>query len=227
MTLVFQVIFVGTCAWSAAATSFDSYLAARIVNGFFCSVGQGGALIWIKDLFYYHEHPRAINYVEFAIILSSYLGPLITAFIVSGTTWRWAFWLCTILAGISLTLVFCFGRDAFRPQHPRFEESPKRLPHAASARHRTGKIHKAKESPAIMHAPHRRRNKDTCPRNDHLLLPQFRLGHWCQHNSQRLVDAILRFRPSRHWYLHIPQHFRLRNLTLYKDISTSSASSAP
>lgn len=104
VTLLFQTVFLGTCAWSAAATSFQSYLAARIVNGFFCSVGQGGALMWIKDLYFFHEHPRTINYVEFSIITSPYLGPLITAFIVSGTTWRWAFWLCTILAGIAFLL---------------------------------------------------------------------------------------------------------------------------
>ena len=125
VTLVFQAIFVGTCAWSAAATAFDSYLAARIINGFFCSVGQGGALIWIKDLFYYHEHPRAINYVEFAIILSPYLGPLITAFIVSQTTWRWAFWLCTILAGISLILVMFLDETLFDRNIPSSKRGPR------------------------------------------------------------------------------------------------------
>lgn len=59
------------------------------------------------------EHPRAINYVEFSIITSPYLGPLITAFIVSGATWRWAFWLCTILAGISFVLVFFMDETLF------------------------------------------------------------------------------------------------------------------
>ena len=43
--------------------------------------------MWVKDLFFFHEHPRVINYIEFSIILSPYLGPLITSFIVSGTTW--------------------------------------------------------------------------------------------------------------------------------------------
>ncbi|KAK4542162.1 hypothetical protein LTR36_007009 [Oleoguttula mirabilis] len=118
VTLVFQAVFFATCAWSAAATSFNSYLAARIVNGLFCSVGQGGAMMWIKDLFFFHEHPRAINYVEFAIITSPYLGPLITAFIVSGTTWRWAFWLCTILAGISLVLVFFLDETLYDRSTP-------------------------------------------------------------------------------------------------------------
>ena len=84
VTLLFQVLFLATCVWSAAATSFDSYLAARILNGFVCSVGQSGALMWIKDMFFFHEHSGAINYVEASIITSPYLGPLITAFIVSG-----------------------------------------------------------------------------------------------------------------------------------------------
>ncbi|KAK0263112.1 hypothetical protein LTR35_017611 [Friedmanniomyces endolithicus] len=108
VTLVFLASFFATSVWSATATSFESYLAARILNGFFCSVGQGGALMWIKDLYFFHEHPRAINWVELPIITSPYLGRLITAFIVSGTTWRWAFWLCTILGGIALILTVCF-----------------------------------------------------------------------------------------------------------------------
>ena len=59
------------------------------------------------------EHPRVINYIEFSIITSPYLGPLLTAFIVSGTTWRWAFWLCTILAGLSFVLVFFMDETLF------------------------------------------------------------------------------------------------------------------
>ena len=54
VTLLFQIVFFATCAWSAAATGFKSYLAARIVNGLFCSAGQGGALMWIKDIWFFH-----------------------------------------------------------------------------------------------------------------------------------------------------------------------------
>jgi len=118
VTFFFQSVMVGTCVWSAASTSFDSYLAARIINGFFCSVGQGGALMWVKDLFFFHEHPRVINYIEFSIILSPYVGPLVTSFIVSGTTWRWAFWVCTILACISWFLVFFLDETYFDRTSP-------------------------------------------------------------------------------------------------------------
>ncbi|CAI7672329.1 unnamed protein product [Penicillium pancosmium] len=116
--LFFQCVMLGTCAWSAAATSFRSYLAARIINGFFCSVGQGGALMWIKDLFFFHQHPQVINYVEFSIILSPYLGPLITCFIVTDVSWRWAFWVCTILSGVGLISILFLDETLFDRKAP-------------------------------------------------------------------------------------------------------------
>ena len=36
---------LGTTAWCAAATSFNSYLAARIVNGFFATVCQAVSIL--------------------------------------------------------------------------------------------------------------------------------------------------------------------------------------
>ncbi|GAB1205253.1 hypothetical protein APSETT445_003926 [Aspergillus pseudonomiae] len=81
-------------------------------------VGQGGALMWIKDLFFFHEHPKVINYVEFSIIMSPYIGPLITSFIVSGVSWRWAFWLCTIMSGVGLILILFLDESLFDRKHP-------------------------------------------------------------------------------------------------------------
>jgi len=36
----FTSMALATCAWCAAATSFNSYLAARILNGFFSIIAQ-------------------------------------------------------------------------------------------------------------------------------------------------------------------------------------------
>lgn len=102
---LFQSFALVTCAWAAAATSLTSFTAARILNGLVASAAQSGALMWIKDLFFFHEHPRKINYVEFPIILSPYLGPLITAFIEYKVSWRWGFWVCTVLWGIGWLLI--------------------------------------------------------------------------------------------------------------------------
>jgi hypothetical protein len=36
-------------------------MAARILNGFFSTVSQAGGLMFIKDIFFFHEQARKIN----------------------------------------------------------------------------------------------------------------------------------------------------------------------
>jgi MFS family permease len=93
-----------TSIWCAVAVSFESFEAARIVNGIFSQVAQAGGLMWIKDLFFFHEHPRKINIWSGGVILSPYLGPLTAAFIIWHTTWRWAYGIYAILNGVGLLL---------------------------------------------------------------------------------------------------------------------------
>ncbi|KAG8525593.1 uncharacterized protein KY384_009237 [Bacidia gigantensis] len=124
---LFQSLSLMTSAWSGAATSLNSYIAARILNGLVSSAAQGGGLMWIKDLFFFHEHPRKINYLEFPIILSPYLGPLITAFITYKTTWPWGFWVCTILFGIGWLLIFAFLDEPYYDRSiPADQQLPRR-----------------------------------------------------------------------------------------------------
>ncbi|KAI9713804.1 MAG: hypothetical protein M1820_000534 [Bogoriella megaspora] len=126
--LAFQCIALGTTAWSAAATSFISFFTARVFSAFFVSAAQGGCLLWIKDLFFFHEHPRVINAIEFPIILSPYLGPLITAFVTYGTNdWRWSFWICVILWGIGLLLILTLDETLFDRHLP----DSQRIPHGS------------------------------------------------------------------------------------------------
>lgn len=74
--------------------------------------------MWIKDLFFFHQHPQIINYVEFSIIFSPYLSPLVSSFIVSEVNWRWAFWVCTILAGVGLVAVSFLDETLFDRKNP-------------------------------------------------------------------------------------------------------------
>lgn len=53
----FSIFAFLTAAWSAAATSFHSFMAARILHGFFSTVAQSGGLMFIKDIFFFHDHP--------------------------------------------------------------------------------------------------------------------------------------------------------------------------
>lgn len=49
------VMALVTAIWCAAAQSFKSFMAARILSGFFSTVAQGGGLMFINDLFFFHE----------------------------------------------------------------------------------------------------------------------------------------------------------------------------
>lgn len=51
----FLVLALATAIWCAAAQTFESFMAARILSGFFSTVAQGGGLMFINDLFFFHE----------------------------------------------------------------------------------------------------------------------------------------------------------------------------
>ena len=80
--------------------------------------------MFIKDMYFFHEHPRKINLWATALILSPFLGPLFAALIVQATTWRWAFWLVFIIACISLVLTVIFVDETFYPRNVRPDQVP-------------------------------------------------------------------------------------------------------
>lgn len=88
----FLVLAAATAAWCAAATTFESFMAARILNGFFSTVAQGGGLMFIFDMFFFHERARKINIWAVFIILSPYMGPLLAAFMITSLSWQIPFW---------------------------------------------------------------------------------------------------------------------------------------
>ncbi|KAK0513985.1 hypothetical protein JMJ35_003707 [Cladonia borealis] len=103
--LSFTSMALGTSAWCGAATSFNSYLAARILNGFFSTVAQAGGLMFIQDIFFFHEHPRKINIWSSGVIVSPYVGPLFTAFIIYKEPWPNTFWVNTGFSALCWLLV--------------------------------------------------------------------------------------------------------------------------
>ena len=115
--LFFQCLSLGTAAWCSAATSFKSFMAARILNGFFSVVAAGGGLMFIKDMYFFHQHPRKINIWSTALILSPFVGPLFAALIVQSASWRWAFWLVTLVDAVALILTVLFLDETFYPRH--------------------------------------------------------------------------------------------------------------
>ncbi|EMC92470.1 hypothetical protein BAUCODRAFT_97493 [Baudoinia panamericana UAMH 10762] len=124
----FTLTAVWTAAGCAGAATFNTFMAFRILNGFFSTVAQGGGVMFIKDLFFVHERARKINLWASFVILSPYFGPLITAFIISTTPWQWAFGVYTIMTGLCLILQILFAEETFFNRKMPASERPQRTP---------------------------------------------------------------------------------------------------
>lgn len=108
-----------TAIGSAAIDSFTSFLVARIFNAFFSTAAQAGGLIFIKDVFFFHEYARMINVWGFAIILAPYLGPCLAAFMLSTQGWRLPFWIYAIEVGLSVVaIVVCMDETYYDRRIP-------------------------------------------------------------------------------------------------------------
>ncbi|KAJ5934038.1 hypothetical protein N7466_003585 [Penicillium verhagenii] len=123
----FMVAAFATAAGQAGSNGFIGFFVPRVMNGFFTGVAQGGGLMFIKDLFFLHEQARKINLWQSCVILSPFLGPLLASFMTISLSWRWPFWLYTILTGLALMgVIFCGQETFYNRQIPPYQQ-PARL----------------------------------------------------------------------------------------------------
>ncbi|KAK9773315.1 hypothetical protein SCAR479_10044 [Seiridium cardinale] len=122
----FLVIAFPTAIWCAAATNFDSFMAARILNGFFSTVAQGGGLMFIQDMFFFHERARKINIWASFFVISPYMGPLLAAFMTSAKPWPTPFWVYSAETALCLILTILFLEETFYDRRiPQADQPPK------------------------------------------------------------------------------------------------------
>ncbi|KAF4448535.1 hypothetical protein F53441_8064 [Fusarium austroafricanum] len=122
----FLVLATATAAWCAAATTFESFMAARILNGFFSTVSQGGGLMFIFDMFFFHERARKINIWAAFIILSPYMGPLLSAFMIATLSWPIPFWVYFVETTLALILTILFVEETYYDRRITAENQPPR-----------------------------------------------------------------------------------------------------
>ncbi|KAK0634234.1 major facilitator superfamily domain-containing protein [Bombardia bombarda] len=107
------LLSTATAAWCAGAVTFESFMAARILNGFFAAVMQAGGLITIQDIFFFHERARKINIWASFFIMSPYLGPLLAAFMIETQRWPVPFWVFFAINVLALALIVFFLSETY------------------------------------------------------------------------------------------------------------------
>ncbi|KAI1346969.1 major facilitator superfamily domain-containing protein [Xylaria sp. FL0043] len=122
----FLVIALATAAWCAGATNFESFETARILNGFFSTVAQVNGLIFIQDMFFFHERARKINLWASFFVLSPYFGPLLAAFQIATKPWPTPFWVYTAETALALVLTVFFVEETYYDRRIVQSEQPDR-----------------------------------------------------------------------------------------------------
>ncbi|KAJ9605984.1 hypothetical protein H2200_009833 [Cladophialophora chaetospira] len=122
----FLIMASVTAGWAAGAGSFESFMAARILNGFFASVASGGGLMYINDLFFFHERARKINILFAPLLFAPMAGPLFAFFELTSQPWRVPFWICFAMIGSCLMAVVLFLDETYYDRRIPIGEQPER-----------------------------------------------------------------------------------------------------
>ncbi|PCG89188.1 Major facilitator superfamily domain, general substrate transporter [Penicillium occitanis (nom. inval.)] len=102
------VLLVGTllmtlCSmWAGLATSYNSLLAARIIQGIGAGPSEAVAPCLVGDVFFVHQRGRAMAVYTIAICTGPLVGGIAGGYIGTNLGWAYLFWISTALSG------FCF-----------------------------------------------------------------------------------------------------------------------
>jgi MFS family permease len=102
-TLLANVIILGT---APLCTTTGTYLASRIILGFFGSPVESLAEVSVADLWFAHERPVYMAWYGWTLSLTGKLAPMLSGFINVGMGWKWTLWWCAIWNAMGL--VYCF-----------------------------------------------------------------------------------------------------------------------
>lgn len=87
--------------WVAAATSYESMLGGRIIQGIGSTFFEGPAYGVIGDLYFVHQRGSRMalfNTAQSGILL---LPSLIAGVVAKNLGWRWVFWIMVVVVGMA------------------------------------------------------------------------------------------------------------------------------
>ncbi|OJJ44532.1 hypothetical protein ASPZODRAFT_18110 [Penicilliopsis zonata CBS 506.65] len=114
-SLLLAIFIILTEVWEALATSNESFLASRIVNGLATAGSETIMMQVVSDMFFLHERGfwTGIYFVNYFVGI--FLGAIIAGSIAAVHGWRSFFWLSVGLSGFNLlTLLFLFPETKYK-----------------------------------------------------------------------------------------------------------------
>ncbi|KAI1073473.1 putative MFS transporter [Whalleya microplaca] len=103
--LVCSVICILANIWQGLVTSYPSFIGARVISGVGASANETIMPMVIADLLFLHQRGSSMALYFWAYFLGLFLGPIVSGAIAAQMSWRWFFWVCTILQGASFIFI--------------------------------------------------------------------------------------------------------------------------
>ncbi|KAK7468768.1 hypothetical protein VKT23_003269 [Stygiomarasmius scandens] len=98
------------------AQNTATLLILRLLGGIFAAAPLANSGAVMSDIWDARTRGKALAVFTVAPFAGPALGPIVSGFIfVSGTTWRWLFWVLTIFAGACLALIVLTMPETYQP----------------------------------------------------------------------------------------------------------------
>ncbi|EXJ57744.1 uncharacterized protein A1O5_12534 [Cladophialophora psammophila CBS 110553] len=107
--LTSMVFLLAGTIWCAEATSYDSMIGGRLIQGVGTAIFESVTFTLIGDLYFVHQRGSRMAIYVVAQVALVLLPSLLTGVVSVNLGWRWCFWLLAIFLGIGLVLIILFG----------------------------------------------------------------------------------------------------------------------
>ncbi|KAH8655981.1 major facilitator superfamily domain-containing protein [Tricladium varicosporioides] len=91
--------------WQALVTSYPSFLGARVISGLGAAANESIMPMVVADVMFLHQRGLWMGLYFWSYFIGVFFGPIISGNIAAHVSWRWFFWVCTILQGFSLIVM--------------------------------------------------------------------------------------------------------------------------
>lgn len=107
--LLSVIFLLAGSIWCALATSYQSMIGGRMIQGLGTAIFESVTFTLIGDLYFVHQRgSRMAVYITFQVALVL-LPSLLTGVVAVNLGWRWCFWMLSIFLGVGLVLIILFG----------------------------------------------------------------------------------------------------------------------
>ncbi|KAJ8073505.1 hypothetical protein PM082_011781 [Marasmius tenuissimus] len=112
-----QVLAFGFLVGCTFAPNLRTFTVMRCLTAVFGTAPQVTGLYVVTDMYPFHLQARKLNIWTMGFILSPFLSPFLCGFMVSRTTWRWAYGFGSIYGAVVCILITLFMEETMYDRH--------------------------------------------------------------------------------------------------------------